>query len=166
MSENSRRRAFALRVVLQIIVGALSFIGLATLMVGVLMNSEYDTISISNVGFVVLLALSNSCFSWARSLDDPKYKDLIERINDKAINGIIAAVCFMLGSLFKYLAIHLGKKDIVPIKEFADIDYRVFHILSSVIYEIAFLQTIWFILAVIYFYNVYKHRRDYPEPFL
>lgn len=68
----------------------------------ILQNNEIDTINLTNVGFVMLIALSNACFSWSRSLNSTK-ELLIKNLNDAGVTSILGAISFLFGSLTKYL---------------------------------------------------------------
>lgn len=150
---------------MQLALAIITYLAIGTIMTQVFLNDKVDTITISNVGFAVLLTLSNSCFAWARTLDDKKYKQLGSRINDKAITGMIAAICFILASILKYLATHIENGTIKPLDNLS-IPFLFYKFASLALFEIAFIQTVIFLSYIIIYINIYKHRRNSLDPYL
>ncbi|WP_345213808.1 hypothetical protein [Mucilaginibacter gynuensis] len=93
------RPFFAMLIILLTIMSLIAicrFLGLA------LLNREFDSTPISNIGFVVMIGLSSVTFTWAKTFET-KTPSIFESLNRDAAGGIIAALCFIIGSLFKYL---------------------------------------------------------------
>lgn len=66
-------------------------------------NDKIDTTSVSNVGFLMLIAIANICFTWARSFEKESLKLSKDLLNANGGLAIITAIFFLFGSLFKYI---------------------------------------------------------------
>ena len=81
---------------------------LAGAIIAVFMNPNVNTISLTNAGFAILIAISSVCFSWARNIDKQNDEfDQYNRIMDCAIDSIYSAILYLMSSGFKFLSIGL-----------------------------------------------------------
>jgi hypothetical protein len=75
-------------------------------------NPEFDTTPVSYVGFAVLAATSNICFSWARTTNTNS--KLFQKIRYAGELGFFSTIIFLLAALLKYFAVnfyHYNKPD-------------------------------------------------------
>ncbi len=70
-------------------------------------NLKEDTTFLTNYGFAILVGVASICFSWVRSLDKTSEPKMISRLNKYGEYAVHAAIIFLLGSVVKYMALHL-----------------------------------------------------------
>jgi|GEM_PF-3301825 uncharacterized protein YacL len=125
-----------IKVIGVILLAAIGFICLSTIFTSYLANEKIDTIQLTNIGAASLFAIASVTFNWAKSLDQEKYSDYVKDLNRTAVNSIVAAIVFIVGSLEKYVVI----KNMLP--NIGNLDIKL-------VFQIAFFAT--FIVAWISF---------------
>ncbi|MCC8410452.1 hypothetical protein LJ707_16030 [Mucilaginibacter sp. UR6-1] len=65
-------------------------------------DKDIETTTLTSVGFVVFIAVSNLCFSWVRALDTTNDTINSKKVMGIALDSIIAAILFLIGSGSKY----------------------------------------------------------------
>ena len=69
---------------------------------------EIVTMTFTNIGFAVFLALANTCFSWSRSLTGDIDKDNADTINTVAMLSIFCALTFVVSSILHLVINNTG----------------------------------------------------------
>lgn len=98
--------------VLKAITYSLFFIGIICLFLVtgyVILDPKVDTTGISNIGFLILVALSNCCFTWSRSLTEESVTRFSKSLNRDGAACVMAALSYAVGSLTKYIYINSFK---------------------------------------------------------
>ena len=112
-----------------------------------------DTISVTNIGFAMCLAISSVCFSWVKTLDIDKEKPYIDSIKRCGEVSLGIGLVFVLASAFKYFAIYMTSE--TPYKSM--LFYKgvsvILALLSWCLYVVAFFTSSKFLddlLQIIY----------------
>jgi hypothetical protein len=112
-------------------------------------NPTFDLSKVSNIGFLMLIALSNVCFSWARSVD-PKYINTISRINSVAARALIAAMLFIFASLFSFILQNYEAVAFNPSSVgAAEIEVFILKVCNTVSIIGAMIMATWVLLGVV-----------------
>ncbi len=74
------------------------------LMYNITADPALDILELSSMGFIVFIAVTYVCFTWAKTFEN-KDPELAERLNTAGRYAILASVCLLLGSFFKYMLI-------------------------------------------------------------
>ena len=85
------------------LIGMIIMFAMLNCVVYLFVKPEIFTISFTNIGFAVFLALGNTSFSWARSLTDPRSTKYITEINQIGSVCIFNAITTLVTSLLNFL---------------------------------------------------------------
>ncbi|RWY57266.1 hypothetical protein [Mucilaginibacter gilvus] len=98
-------------ILILIFVIGIAMVSMLLLASEILFNQNRDTISISTVGFLVLIALSTACFNWAKTFDAQVFEqaDIVKKLHRSGSRCIFAAICFITASLSKYVFMNYDK---------------------------------------------------------
>lgn len=84
----------------------ISIISIFATLYSTIVDEKKDTIYLTNIGFAVLLALGNICFSWSRALFSTASDKLRKKLNKAGAESIISAIFFLAGSFAKFTYSH------------------------------------------------------------
>ncbi|WP_448103483.1 hypothetical protein [Pedobacter panaciterrae] len=115
-----------------------------------------ETISLTSIGFAMMMGLASVLFNWARSIDADIYRDAYRRINKMAAQTLLTGLMFLLSSIFKLVSTYesmdplVAKSNEVP-------DYWVYGVSSALI--LLALMALYLIIGefIIVFIYLWKH---------
>ncbi|WP_207426661.1 hypothetical protein [Pedobacter sp. SYSU D00535] len=110
-----------------------------------LIDQNEETIKISNVGFLMFVALGNVCFSWSRSLES-RDQDKSKTVAQMGVEFVIAAILFLIASICKY----------APTLNIVAFSHSVIQdVLNGIAFICFILVIVIFMLSIYQFFDVY-----------